>query len=87
MRCIKALKQPYFITKIHLMKNERKIFKLVSRKEDLGNTGMHLYESSIPKEKIMKCIQLALFTDKEEGRNPKNTILLPQNSWVKTFTN
>lgn len=61
MRCIKALKHPYFITKIYIMKNQRKIFKLVSRKEDVENTGMHLYKSSRPKEKKMNNIQLALF--------------------------
>lgn len=61
MRCIKALKHPYFITKIYIMKNEIKIFKLVNRNEDGENTGMHLYESSRPEEKIMNSIQLVQF--------------------------
>lgn len=43
------------------MKNQRKTFKLVSRNEDVENTGMHLYKASRPKEKIMNNIQLALF--------------------------
>lgn len=73
MRCIKALKHPYFITKIHVMKNEKQIFKLVSRNEDVGNTAMHFYKSSRLKEKRKNGIELALFADKEGRGNPKNT--------------
>lgn len=56
------------------MKNERRIFKLVSRKEDVGNTGIHLYKSSRPKEKIMNGIHLALFVCfliKKGGETPR----------------